>query len=141
MKRGGTHYQFAKIILDLVDLLPENLTIADGIEVMHIRGPLHGQSLALQCVAGSINPVALDTALFASLELMPDMSPLWIEAERRRCPGAMLTDIQYPFLQPSDFYGSGFTAPEMLSPVRFNPFRFLQSTMKRILLALRQQLW
>jgi len=137
MQHGDTHHRFAKIILDLVDLLPEHLTIADGIEAMHISGPLQGKSLALQCVAGSLNPLAIDTALLAALELAPKMSPLWLEADRRKCWGAMLADIDFPFLQPFDFHGSGFRAPESLSPVRFNPLRFLQGTMKRILLALR----
>ena len=137
MRYGDTHRRFAKIILGLVDLLPENITIADGIEAMHISGPLHGKPLFLQCVAGSCNPLAVDTAILSALELTPEMSPLWLEAERKKCRGAMLTEIHFPFLQPFDFHGSGFKAPELLSPVRFNPLRFLHGTMKRIILALR----
>jgi uncharacterized protein (DUF362 family) len=137
MRYGDSHHRFAKIILALVDLLPENITIADGITAMHTSGPLHGRPLALQCVAGSVNTLAVDTAILAALELAPDRSPLWLEAGRRKCPGAQLAEIKFPFLQPSDFHGSGFMAPDLLFPVRFNPFRFLHSTIKRMILALR----
>ena len=137
MRYGDTHHRFAEIILALVDLLPENITIADGITAMHVSGPLHGRPLALQCVAGSVNPLAVDTALLAALELAPDRSPLWLAAGRRKCPGAQLAEIEFPFLHPLDFHGSGFVAPEWLAPVRFNPIRFLRGTMKRMILALR----
>jgi uncharacterized protein (DUF362 family) len=137
MQYGNTHRRFAEIILDLIDLLPAHITIADGIEVMHISGPLHGEPLSLRCIAGSINPVAVDTALLCALELPAEKSPLWLAAGRRESNGAILSEIDFPFLQPVDFHGSGFRAPDLLSPVRFNPFRFLHGAMKRIILALR----
>ena len=137
MRYGGSHRRFAQIILALVDLLPENITIADGITAMHCSGPLQGKPLALHCVAGSVNPLAVDTAILSALELAFDRSPLWLEAQGRHCPGALLSDIEFPFLQPSDFHGSCFMAPDLLSPVRFNLFRFLHGTMKRMILALR----
>ena len=137
MQHGESHHRFAEIILALVDLLPENITIADGITAMHISGPLHGKPLALQCVAGAVNPLAVDTALLSALELAPDKSPLWQAAVGRKCRGSLLTEIEFPFLQPIDFHGSGFVAPEWLAPVRFNPIRFFRGMMKRMILAMR----
>jgi uncharacterized protein (DUF362 family) len=137
MQHGDTHRRFAKIILDLVGILPAHLTIADGIEAMHVSGPIHGESLDLRCVAGSLNPLAIDTALLSALELVPEKSPLWLEAQSRKCRGAILAEIEFPHLHPDSFHGSGFRAPELLSPVRFNPIRFLHGAMKRIILAIR----
>jgi uncharacterized protein (DUF362 family) len=137
MQYGDSHQRFAEIILDLVALLPAHITLADGIEVMHVSGPVHGESLALQCVAGSRNPLAVDTTFLWALELVPEKSPLWLAAAKRKFRGVILAEIEFPLLHPDIFHGSGFQAPELPAPVRFNPFRFLHGIMKRIVLALR----
>lgn len=139
MRYGDSHLRFARIILDLHQLLPENITLADGIEVMHRHGPVHGEPLALGCVAGSRNPVALDTAMLALLELDPEKSPLWRVASERDLPGNQLCGIKFPLLAPADFFGSGFVAPEILSPVRFRPLHYVVNSLKRVVLGLRRE--
>jgi uncharacterized protein (DUF362 family) len=139
MRYGGSHMEFARIILDLHELLPENITLADGIDVMHMHGPMHGDLLSLGCLAGSRSPVALDTAMLALLELEPGKSPLWRAARDRALPGALLSGIEFPLLVPSDFYGSGFMAPEILNPVRFRPLRYVFNSLKRVVLGLHQE--
>jgi uncharacterized protein (DUF362 family) len=138
MRYGDSHLKFARIILDLHRLLPENITLADGIEVMHRHGPVHGEPLALGCVAGSRNAVALDTAMLALLELDPERSPLWRAARERDLPGSRLCGIEFPLLAPADFFGSGFVGPEILSPVRFRPLRYVGNSLKRVVLGLRR---
>jgi uncharacterized protein (DUF362 family) len=137
MRHGKSHGQFAGIILDLLTLLPEHVTIVDGIKAMHVAGPLRGRSLELNCIAASRNPLALDTALLSALELDPEKSPIWVKARKRGDPGVFLSEIQFPLLQPTDFHGSGFMAPLFLDPVRFNLLRFLFGHLKRIVLAIR----
>lgn len=137
MVHGGSHAQFSRVILDLQALLPEHITIVDGISAMHVAGPLRGKPLALHCVAASTNPLAVDSALYAALELDHEKCPLLREARRIRYDSAFPHEIQYPFLRPADFYGSGFMAPEDLAPVRFNPCRFLYGHLKRMVLAIR----
>jgi uncharacterized protein (DUF362 family) len=137
MQHGRSHRQFAGIILDLLALLPEHVTIVDGIKVMHVAGPLRGRPLDLNCVAASRNPLALDTALLSALELEPEKSPLWDEARERGYPVVFLSKIQFPFLRPADFHGSGFIAPHSLIPVRFNLLRFFSGHLRRIVLAIR----
>lgn len=137
MRHGGSHRSFAAIILDLLAFLPSHVTIVDGIEAMHVAGPLHGKPFALNCVAASKDPVAVDSALIAALELSPVRSPLWLEAKNRGDAGVRLSDITFPFLSPQDFFGSGFMAPDELSPVRFNPLRFIFRRLKRMGLAIR----
>lgn len=138
MRYGDSHLDFARILLDLHGLLPENITVADGIEVMHRHGPMHGESLALGCLAGSRSAVALDTAMLTLLELNPCKSPLWCVARERDLPGVQLSGIEFPLLGPSDFFGSGFVAPDILNPVRFRPVRYIFNSLKRVVLALHR---
>jgi uncharacterized protein (DUF362 family) len=134
MVHGDSHARFAAIILDLVSLLPSQLHLADGIEVMHRSGPLDGSSLALNCLAAARCPVALDTAMLSVLELDPNKSPLWLAAAQRGLAGSDLDNHRYPLLSPQNFHGSGFEAPVALNGIRFNPFRFLLGLVKRVVL-------
>lgn len=137
MVHGGDHRHFAGILLDLLDLLPPQLHVADGICAMHVSGPLDGRPLPLYCIAAAKSPVAMDTALLAVLELAPQGSPLWQEAAARGLAGSDPATIGYPGLVPRDFRGAGFIAPLRLNPVRFNPGRFLRGMMRRVMLRLR----
>jgi uncharacterized protein (DUF362 family) len=138
MRHGGADNMFSRIILDLLDLLPPHYTVLDGIRAMHRQGPIHGTRLDLGCVAFSPDPVALDTALLQALQLDPYRSPLWREAKKKEYPGADICNILFPLLQPASFYGTSFSAPEQLSPIRFNPFRFLWNNIKRSGLKLKE---
>jgi len=134
MKNGSSHLRFADLMLDLVELLPDSLSIVDGITAMHREGPVSGEPLQLGCMAMSIDPVALDTALLETLELSSHLCPVWQAAWRRNLAGSCLENISFIGDEPTVFSGSGFTAPETLNPVPFNPFRFLNSLMKRAVL-------
>ncbi|MFW2365713.1 MAG: DUF362 domain-containing protein [Desulforhopalus sp.] len=133
MTQGSSHRRFAGIIIDLLSLLPAQLHLADGIKAMHKTGPLHGERFDLNCIAGSVNPVALDTALLGLLELDCHKSPLWQVVAKRKMTGWNVTDLIYPYLSPRDFEGLGFIAPEDLNPIRFNPMRFFRGMVKRVL--------
>jgi len=135
MRHGTSHRHFSNLILDLISLLPEQVHLADGIEVMHQSGPLHGECMHLGCVAAAYNPVALDTAMLAALELDFRRSPLWSAADLRRMKGTRLEQLRFPELLPESWHGSGFIAPEILNPIRFRPARFFTSMIKRALLA------
>ena len=137
MKNGSSHMKFADLMLDLVEVIPKSVTIADGIEAMHREGPLGGDLLNLGCVAASPDPVALDTAMLELLELDNSMCPIWKAAERRGLPGSKLGNLDFCFESPEVFYGSGFVAPILLNPVPFNPLRFIHSSIKKMLLRVR----
>ena len=68
MKNGDSHLRFAELMLDLAELLPESVSIVDGIDVMHRHGPVNGERLNLGCLAVGDDPVAVDTALLEVLE-------------------------------------------------------------------------
>lgn len=136
MKHGKEHDQFAEIIIDLLQILPPQLHIADGLEVMHNSGPLDGSPLWLNCLAVSACPVALDSAMFDLLQLEKGKSPLWRVAAKRGLPGSDSSRVDYPLLAPGDFYGSGFVAPDVLNGIRFTPWNFLRGLGRRLLLKL-----
>ncbi len=137
MLHGSTHHGFAGIILDLLDLLPPQIHLADGIIAMHKSGPLDGEPCPLSCMAAANSTVALDTALLAALELDPRRSPLWQVAATRGLLGSDPGSIGYPELFPEAFHGSGFLASSGLNPIRFNPWRFLRGLVDRAILKVR----
>jgi len=131
MEYGGPDNLFSRIILDLIDILPPNFSCVDGITAMHRSGPITGDPIDLGCLAFSQDPVAIDTALLNALELQCEKSLLWREASKRNHPGGAIGNIEFPLLSPEDFHGSNFKPPLELSPIRFNPFRFIWGNIKR----------
>ncbi|WP_136797891.1 MULTISPECIES: DUF362 domain-containing protein [Desulfosediminicola] len=137
MRHGSSHDEFANILLELSEILPDNISLVDGIRVMHRSGPMDGDPLSLGCVGGAHSAVALDTALLSVLELPFDESPLWRVAAAAKHSGADPKSIDYVMEHPESFHGSGFRAPEGLNPIRFNPFRLMMSTIRKVKIALR----
>lgn len=138
MVHGGKEGNFSRILLDLIEILPEQVVFADAITVMHINGPIHGEPFMLGCFACSRDPVALDTSFLRLLRLNRDMSPLWVEAKRRNLHGAQSKCIVYPHEHPDIFPGDEFKAPCELSPIRFNPVRFAYGNMKRLFVNMKK---
>ena len=133
MKHGESRQFFAEMILALQQLLPSTLVLADGIEVMNKRGPMKGSSLQLGCLAASTSCVALDRTMLEVLEIDKKSIPLAMAAERQQVKGARMLDLDFPQKLPADFAGSGFRIPAKLIPVPFQPFRYLRSSLKRML--------
>ena len=134
MVHGGAQGVFSELLVELLAVLPAGVSLVDGIVAMHRTGPVHGDPFPLGLLACGSNPVALDTALLAVLGVDPARSPLWLAARRKGIRGTALADLAFPLLTPAECRSSGFMTPEELSPVRFNPFRFLKNSLKRLLL-------
>ncbi len=132
MRHGGSCETFARMILDLQELLPPAFVLADGIEVMSDKGPMHGNSLMLGCLAASRSSVALDRAMIEVLEVDRDEVPLVRAAQEKKIQGSRLRDIVFPQYSPSTFAGSGFSLPAIRIPIRFGSFRYLKSSLKRM---------
>ncbi len=134
MVHGGAQGRFAELLVELLTLLPSGYSLVDGIEAMHVSGPIHGQPFALGLLAGGANPIALDTALLAVLGIDPQQSPLWTAARAAGMVGTELGQLRFPHAGPETVQAKGFVVPEELNPVRFNPLRFLKSSVQRLLM-------
>ncbi len=134
MAHGGTAAGFADRLISLLELLPDSLTLLDGITAMSRSGPVHGEPYSLGVLAACHNPVAIDRAMHAIIRLDPRDSPLMLACQRHRFIGANLPDLVFPLSSPLELSTDDFKVPQTLNPVRFNPCRFVRSTCKRILL-------
>jgi len=91
-----------------------------------------GAPCPLGLLAASVDPHALDAALYALLGATPETVPLWREARRRGLPGAFNENLAFPLLQPGDVDAAGFVIPPVLDPVTFDPFRLVKGRMKSL---------
>ncbi len=130
---GDIGNRFETLLVDLLAVLPESCTLADGVVAMHREGPVLGKPYPLGLIAGSANPVAIDTALLNVLNVAADRSILWRECRRRNMPGAEAAAIRYPLLQPQDVRAGDFIVPGQLKPVSFHPWRLVTGGVKRLL--------
>lgn len=136
MLHGGAGGPFARLLVELLDILPRSVSVVDGIVAMHVEGPIHGQSYPLGVVAGGSNPVALDTALLALLQIDPSQSPLWLAADQSGIKGTRTDVLHFPLATPGELAVEDFVVPGELGPVRFNPVRFAKNSLKRMCLRL-----
>lgn len=131
MHYGGQEQRFAAAIVDLLTVLPDTITLMDGITAMHGPGPINGPPFPLKLLAGAINPVALDSSLLEILKIDPSQSPLWRECRRRELPGCHLENISYPLENPAAWQTTGFILPSALQPIRFQPLHLCKGSLKR----------
>ncbi len=136
MVHGGRKPCFPDLLVELLTALPPTLTLVDGIVAMHGTGPVHGEPFPLHLIAAGRNPVAIDTALLQLLGIAPEQSPLWLAARQAGLPGSRLEQLVFPLAVPADWAACGFLVPATLTPIRFNPLRFVKNSVKRLLLRL-----
>ncbi|MBU0729182.1 MAG: DUF362 domain-containing protein [Proteobacteria bacterium] len=131
-KYGDVGNKFEEILVDLLDELPAGISLIDGIQALHEKGPIKGKSFPLGLIGGAINPVALDTALLDLFGIKESRSPLWKECARREHPGSYIGELIFPLKTPGDFCAEKFKVPARLSRISFNPMRLVHGSIKRI---------
>jgi uncharacterized protein (DUF362 family) len=134
---GDVANHFPAMVVDLLDMAPPGVSIADGIVAMHKEGPTTGVPYSLGVVLASQNPVAIDTALMEILSVNPDRNPILMECRRRNLPGSWLFDIEFPLLLPQEVAVGDFEVPHKLKSVSFHPFRLALGGVKRVVLKMR----
>lgn len=129
---GHSHDVFRSMLMDIYEALPTPFHLMDAIHPMHKKGPIDGVPFELGLLAASRNGVALDTAAYSILGLLPQQIPLWQEALKRHMDGADPAEIEYPLEKPTLFDATGFE----LSPVKdleFNPVRLFKGRIRSLL--------
>jgi uncharacterized protein (DUF362 family) len=137
MIHGGASGRFTDLLVQLLALLPETLTLVDGIRAMHRTGPMNGEPYPLRIIAAAKNPVAVDAALLFLLNIPAECSPLQQAAMNAAITGSRVEELSFPLSSPRDLRVSDFQVPADLNPVRFRPFSFVWSTMRRTVGMLR----
>ena len=132
MAYGGKNGRFHDRLVQLLDVLPDSLTLVDGIVAMHGSGPVHGAAYPLAVVGAAANPVAMDLALLKLLDMSPEQSPLLSACRDRGLTDMDWTRLDFPLATPVDLQVHDFLVPAELNSVRFNPFRFLKNSLRRI---------
>jgi uncharacterized protein (DUF362 family) len=135
MAYGGKNGTFADRLVQLLDVLPDSLTLVDGIVAMHATGPVHGDAYPLAVVGASTNPVAMDLALLKVLGVDPGQSPLMQACSDRGLAAMDWTGLDFSLATPVELQVTDFLVPAELNSVRFNPFRFLRSSLQRLVQA------
>jgi uncharacterized protein (DUF362 family) len=133
---GKNDALFARMILDVWAALPPSTSLLDGVIAMHKAGPVGGEPFALGLLGAAANPVALDTAVYTLLGLVPERIPLWREALALGLAGARPEDVAYVMEPPEAFNASGFFVKPVLSPLAFEPRRFVRGRLKSLMVTL-----
>lgn len=131
-KLGEDEQAFCRMLVDLLAVLPAGISFMDGVQAMHRRGPMQGEMFPLGVVAGSVNPVALDTALLLMLGIKPEQSMIWRETARQHLAGARPEELVFPLLHPQDVSVDGFILPSTLKPIPFKTLQVVSSMIKRV---------
>jgi len=136
MLHGGRQGSFARLLVELPQILPPVLTMVDGIRAMHCTGPMKGRPYPLKLVAAGWNPVAVDMALLNVLGIDYADSPLHLTARELKQPGSNFKEITFPLAHSQELAVDDFRVPGHLAPIRFRIFSFFSSSIKRTLLSL-----
>lgn len=134
MSFGGTTGKFESLIVEFLSVLPNSITLVDGITAMHQTGPMGGKPFALGLTACSTNPVAIDRALLEVIGIAPVDSPVMRACQSAGLNGSHLNQLIFTLQSPKQLKAESFEVPYELSPVRFNPFRFIKNGFRRLLL-------
>jgi len=133
MRLGDLPGRMERLVLDVRRALPPAIGLVDGISAMHRGGPIHGQAFALELLGCSPDTLTLDAALYGILGLTPADVPLWTEALIQKLPGADPLTTRYVLDEPQAFDATGFEVQAQLSPMRFEPLRFVRGRVKSLL--------
>jgi len=139
MAYGGKNERFTHLVGQLPAVLPHSIHLLDGIKAMHVTGPINGIATYPGVLGCSTDAFALDTAFLHVLGVDPDSCPLWKTASREGNTGTDRKNIVWPLHTPESFSVDEFIVPAELMPIRFNPCRFIKSSMRRVLLPLMGQ--
>jgi uncharacterized protein (DUF362 family) len=137
MRLGDQAGRMERLVLDVRRALPPAIGVIDGIVALHRGGPVHGEAFALGLLGCSPDTLALDAALYGLLGLDPADVPLWTEALIQGLPGADPLAARFVLAEPQAFDARGFEVAQRLSPMRFEPLRFMRGRVKSLLDTLR----
>lgn len=130
---GENPGQMEKMIIEVTRAMPLGFNVMDGVYAMHEDGPINGKPFALNLLAASPSPWALDTSIYMLLGLSPKKLLLWREGIRQQIPGCDPSEIKYTVEPPDNFDTKNFKIPGELSPMEFEPVRLVKGRIKSLM--------
>jgi uncharacterized protein (DUF362 family) len=130
-KEGGR--LFARMLLDVAQLVKPCLTIIDGIDTMAGRGPLHGQCVQENLIAASTDPIALDWHLVhhhlgGDIQQDPVLNLVFEESDyHHHQQSKALTPLGLP--ERGDFY---FPEQNERKPISFHPWILIRFAFRNL---------
>ena len=129
---GSRPSLFARIIIEIGQVLPETVSIMDACMCMSETGPTGGKLIWIGSLGASRSSHALDVAFYHAINATPQNVPIWQEAIKVNEQGSLLNNISFPWLSPKDIEADFFTLPQVLEPITFNPVRFVKGRLKSL---------
>ncbi len=129
LQAGADRELFARMLLEIHQLRPPDLTIVDAVVAMEGNGPASGDPRPLGLLMAGANAVAIDV-IAAEIAGIPKKL-LFVErqAEKLGLPGADRARITTAGLSPDEFRGAPFLLPP-LADVQFGVPRFLRERLR-----------
>ncbi len=134
---GNGGEKFTALLVELPELLPAGLSMADGILAMHETGPMDGKEFALGLLGCSADAHAMDTTFLQLLNVDKQSCPLWQEGARRGLAGTQQEMLSFPLACPEEMLVTNFRVPPILAPTRFTLHHVIASLTGRFKVLLR----
>jgi len=128
--------KFAHMLIDIMESLPPNLVIVDGVMVMEGNGPINGNPRKLGVIIAGTNPVSIDTVMAFLAGYSSNEIPVLVAAEERKYK----TKIKEINLIGDDLkkFKTNIRRASF-KPITFSPHRVLWSTIKGIFIKLAEK--
>jgi len=135
-RRGGSHYNFCKMLIEIYKFLSPVVTIIDAVVAMEGTGPIRGRPRPLGWLIAGYDPIACEIICADLINVDPDNLPMIRTARQLDFGAADLDEIEilgddYKGLVCTDF------KPAEPAPLRFSLLRVCKSLCKQILLLAR----
>ena len=129
MEAGKDTKHFGEMLVETAKAINPDLTILDGIIGHEGNGPSAGEPRHLGILGATADVFALDRAMVEILNVEPEIVPT-VAAQLRLGYGRELSEIQFPYQNPTTLRISDWKLPDALMPIDFGLPRVLRSTFK-----------
>ena len=130
LQAGFDREIFARVLLELYQIRPPDLTIVDAITAMEGDGPGSGDPRQVGLLLAGANPVAVDLVAGEIAGIPKKLLFVEREAEKLGLPGSVREQIEVVGADPMDFHISPFRLPP-LSDVEFGLPRFIKNRLRK----------
>ena len=135
-RRGGSDYDFCKMLIEIYKFLSPVVTIIDAVVAMEGTGPIRGRARPLGWLIGGVDPIACEIICGELINLAPDRLPIIRTAGQLGFGTADLGQIEVLGDDYKDFVCTNFTPAEP-TPLRFSLLHVCKSLSRQMVLLVK----